>query len=174
MTLIIQKMLNMPIRRQIQAKPRPPLLTYQGAEMVGAGTPTPLLIKAYCHQLCRGQPGNDYSNDRPVYPLNSQCNLGELSCRHTRTPTKWDVNLLMQCGECLKTTHALLGFVTYITDPHTTDSYEEGAEWVLLNRDGNLWGMALSEKSSSDRTMIWRPVSVRVGLPGSQMLWVGT
>ena len=35
----------------------------------------------YCHQLCRGQPGNDYSNDRPVNPLNSQCKLGELSCR---------------------------------------------------------------------------------------------
>ena len=29
------------------------------------------------------------------------------------TPTKWDVSLLMECGERLKTTHALLGFVTY-------------------------------------------------------------
>ena len=140
----------------------------------------PLFIdrSTYCHQLCRGQPGNDYSNDRPVYPLQSHCNLGELSCRLHPHTYKMGCELALavwrtpQNNSC----SSRLCYI-HLTDPHATDAYEEGAERVLSElRWKDLWGMALSEKSElPSRTLsLEAKFHVRAGLPGSQMLWVGT
>lgn len=123
----------LPIRRQIQAKPQTlPFLPIRVLRRWELARPLFIDRSTYCHQLCRGQRGNDYSNDRPVYPLNSQCNLGELSCRlHPHTykmgcelaHAVWRMPQNNSCSSRLCYIH--------LTDPHTTDSYEEGAEWVL-------------------------------------------